>query len=59
LPKVSWSRPNNSTHGIIECIIDTSVGPTPFDVKAYYAKTLDNKRFVEIIQILIHFMKKF
>ena len=44
LPALSWSRPNNSTHGIIMVVVDKTKGPLSFEVKAYYAQTLDNIR---------------
>ena len=44
LPSVTWTRPNNDTHGIIQAVVDKTKGPSPFDVRAYYAQTLDNKR---------------
>jgi hypothetical protein len=44
LPRISWNRPNNSTHGIINAIIDKVNGPVPSEVKAFYAKTLNSKR---------------
>lgn len=46
LPIVTWSRPNNSTHGITRAVVDkTRGGPMPAEVRAFYAQTLDNVRF--------------
>jgi len=44
LPKVTWTRPNNETHGITRVIVDIANGPAPSDITVYYAQTLDNKR---------------
>lgn len=44
LPNLRWSFPNNATHGIIRAVIDFTKGPKPFNVRVYYATTLDNKR---------------
>ena len=45
LPNVKWTRPNNSTHGVIRARVDKLNGPRPFEVVAYYANTLDDKRY--------------
>lgn len=44
LPDLKWSFANNASHGVIEATVNIENGLTPIDVKAYYAKTLDNKR---------------
>ena len=52
---LSWSKSNNATHGIIEATVDIENGLVPFDVRVYYAKTIDNKRFkLKILKTLIH-----
>jgi len=43
-PMMTWTRPNNATHGITVLTVDTVNGPTPSDVTVYYARTIDNKR---------------
>ena len=45
LPNLKWTRPNNSTHGVIRARVDKLNGPRPVDVVAYYAKTMDDKRY--------------
>lgn len=44
LPNLKWSFPNNSTHGIIRAQIDLTKVAKPFNVRVYYAHTLDSKR---------------
>ena len=44
LPSVSWTRPNNATHGITIVTVDIAIGPTPLNVTVFYAQTSDNKR---------------
>ena len=41
---MTWTRPNNATHGITIVKVDTVNGPAPSDVRVYYAETLDNKK---------------
>lgn len=41
---MKWSFPNNSTHGVIRAQIDFTSSPKPFNVRVYYANTLDAKR---------------
>ena len=45
LPIISWNRPNNATHGVIMAVVDILNGLKPSEVKVYYAKTLNNKRY--------------
>jgi hypothetical protein len=45
LPRFTWGRNNNATHGIIDAVVDIKNGLKPTDVKVYYAKTLNSKRF--------------
>ncbi|RNA29690.1 autocrine proliferation repressor A-like [Brachionus plicatilis] len=45
VPKLTWTRPNNSTHGIIRATV--TMMPSilkPFKVQCWYAKSLDFKR---------------
>ena len=42
LPKISWLRANNRTHGILVATVDLTQGPRPYDVKVYYAKSSVN-----------------
>jgi PhoPQ-activated pathogenicity-related protein len=44
LPRMTWTRPNNGTHGVTVLTVDTINGPIPVDVTVYFARTLDNKR---------------
>ena len=43
---MTWIRPNNLTHGVIIATVDIVNGPAPIDAVVYYAKTLDNKRYL-------------
>lgn len=42
-PRLRWSRPNNSSHGIIKAFIEKDY-LLPFDVKCFYAYTLEDGR---------------
>lgn len=42
-PRLRWSRPNNSSHGIIKAYIDKD-NILPFDIKCFYAHTLEDGR---------------
>lgn len=42
-PRLRWSRPNNSSHGIIKAHIDKDF-ILPFDIKCFYAFTLEDGR---------------
>lgn len=43
MPLVRWLMPNNSTHGIIQVMVDIQNGLKPSQVEVYFAKTLSNK----------------
>ena len=50
MPKLTWTRPNNITHGITEAVVDIINGPAPSEVKIFYAKTLpDNRRDFRLV----------
>lgn len=52
-PLVRWSRPNNSTHGIISVTVDIANGLKPSDVELYFAKTLETNRLVVSFEAII------
>lgn len=45
LPKLTWIKSSNATHGYIQATADFSVGPKPISAIGYHARTLNNKRF--------------
>ena len=49
LPNFKWTKTFNNTHGYIRATVDFSVGPKPMSAFGYRARTLNNKRFVELI----------
>ena len=55
MPVLSWSRSFNATHGIIDAIVDIKNGLVPFDVRVFYAKTLDNKRLIKLLGFYLYF----
>jgi len=52
LPSFTWTKTSNDTHGYIRATVDFSVGPKPIGALGYHARTLNNKRFVEILDRL-------
>ncbi|CAF0930820.1 unnamed protein product [Brachionus calyciflorus] len=45
MPKLSWSMPNNSTHGVLTATVDLGLDfLKPFSVRCWYAQTRDNVR---------------
>ncbi len=49
LPSFTWTKTSNDTHGYIRATVDFSVGPKPISAFGYHARTLNNKRFVQMI----------
>jgi hypothetical protein len=52
LPSFKWTKTSNDTHGYIRATVDFSVGPKPISAFGYHARTLNNKRFVQMIDEL-------
>ena len=45
-------KTSNNTHGYIQATIDFSVGPKPMNVLGYYARTLNDKRWVNTTRVI-------
>jgi hypothetical protein len=49
LPKLTWIKNSNNTHGYIRATVDFSVGPKPINATGYRARTLNDKRLISTI----------
>lgn len=45
LPKMTWTKSSNNTHGYIRATVDLTLGPKPIQAIGYRARTLNHIRF--------------